>query len=256
MKRIVAMVLICSFLVICFSACTTKLPILMYKDSSEKNPDAFPLRAGIIIVNTQALDGIKVDGGMAPIIPLVPLYMYSFRAEFPKGKETEFLADMVRQYFLDVGVFDYTYNYPFKKTDVDIIIELKLNKFHLYNDKLLNYLMNQGMFIPIPLSFISPIIGMVGSLVGSILPLFIKEKYTAEYDFELNVLRPDGKRIKNYKGYKKDSDTVGSLQAYGEYLWYKSVFKKCFLSLMNDLKDKMMSDRDEIIQAYKKFLTE
>lgn len=241
MKKIIAV----SLLVLFLSACTSRIPILYYKDSAESNPQKLPLRAGLKIENAQAIgDNVNVKGGMGTFLPLIPLYLYTFHAEFPKGKEAEFMADMIRQYFVDSGIFDYIYPFPFKNTDVDIIVNLKLNKFVLKNSKSWNYIKNS----------IFPIIPVIGSFLPFILT---NEKYSAQYDFTAQILLPNGKLIKEYNvfGVGKESVSFGK-EPYGKYLFYNSIFKKKFLQLMDEIKAKIIMDRDPIIQSYKNFLVD
>jgi hypothetical protein len=218
---------------------------LFYKDSAESNPQRLPLRAGLVIENTQAIaDNVNVGGGVGSLLPIIPLYLFKFHAEFPKGKEGEFLADMIRQYFVDSGVFDYIYPFPFKNIDTDIVVNIKINSFKLKNKKSWNYMKN----------CVFPMIPFVGYFSQFVLP---NEKYSAEYNFTAQILLPNGKLIKEYtiSGFGKQS--VGFFkEPYGKYLFYNSIFKKTFLKLMDEIKAKIIMDRDLIIQSYKSFLVE
>jgi len=244
--------LISLLVLIAFGACTAKAPILFYKDESERNPRCLQLKAGLLIENVQeALKAVNIK------TPIFPIFSY-FKAEFPKTKQAEFLSDMIRQYFLDSGIFNYVYNYPFENEDIDIIVNLRLNKFKLYNDKLVANLTTYGnLVIPIGAMFVFKSLGMqlaVLSVAVSI-PIFITEIYNVEYDFYVELMLPDGKKINGYEAQGKGKKTLGALKdPYGEYLYYRSIFKKVFLKVMDEIKDKILADREKIIQAYRGFL--
>ena len=236
-KRIILVLVIFTFMI----GCTMKAPILLYKDSSERNPGMLPLRAGLVVENTQVLQGINVKSKQGALLPLIPLYFLTLKAEFPKGKEAEFMADMIRQYYVDSGIFEYNYQYPYKKSDVDIIVKTRLNKFSVKNSKSWDYLYNSVLSFVVPFGqFFLP-----------------QAKFYADYDITVSILLPNGKLIKEFNASKNGKDSVSMFgQPYGEYMFYKSIFKKIFINTMDSIKEGILIDRDKIIQAYKEFLTQ
>ncbi|HUU36693.1 MAG TPA: hypothetical protein VMW46_00640 [Candidatus Desulfaltia sp.] len=263
------------FLVLCILvSCTIKSPVLMYKDQRVDDPDKIPLRAGLKIVSLQGFQGVDIKSSQATL--MIPLITY--KGEFPKGKESEFLSDMVRQYFFDTSMFDYIYNSPFRNQDVDIILYLKLNRFILRNNKgwvtFRNVLNLIGTAAPLVLPFVlqrssndltsksSPpstsTIGLAsaGLLVIQLLPLVLpQEKFYTEYDIELELFLPNGEKIISFKKLGSGKELVRIFgKPFGEYLYHKSIFRKVFLSIMDEIRGEIKKNRDLIIAKHKEWL--
>ncbi len=246
-------------------------PIMFYKDHKIDDPDKIPLRAGL---KTSLLQGVKgVDVESSKWMFIFPIYKYV--GEFPKGKEGEFLSDMVRQYFLDTSMFEYVYNSPFRTQDVDVIVNVKLNKFILKNNKGWVTFRNMVPLMSLGASIALPLLTNSSDSTGTasssstmywvslgimMLPLVFEmalpaEKYYAEYDIDVELLLPNGEEIKTYRKVGSGNESVGlSDRPYSEYLFYKSIFKKVFLALLDETRAEIKKDKDLIINKYKEFL--
>ncbi|RPI00509.1 MAG: hypothetical protein EHM64_17050 [Ignavibacteriae bacterium] len=255
-------------------SCTMKSPVLMYKDQRVDDPDKIPLRAGLEIVSLQGHQGVDIKSRQT--ILMIPLVTY--QGEFPKGKESEFLSDMVRQYFIDASMFDYIYNFPFRNQDVDIILNFKLKKFILQNNKgwvtFRNVLNLLGTAAPLALPFVlkrssndltstgstvsTSTIGLAsaGLLAIQLLPFVLpQEKFYTEYEIELEVLLPNGEKIISFRKLGSGKESVRIFrQPFGEYLYHGSIFRKVFLSIMDEIRGEIKENRDLIIAKHKEWL--
>ncbi len=246
----------------------------MYKDQRLEDPDKIPLRAGLKITSLQGFQGVDIKSAQETL--MIPLITY--QGEFPKGKESEFLSDMVRQYFYDTSMFDYIYNSPFRNQDVDIILNCKLNRFILKNNKgwvtFRNVLNLIGTAAPLVLPFVlqrssndstsksSPsatsTIGLAsaGLLVIQLIPFVLpQEKFFTEYDIELELLLPSREKIISFRKLGSGKESVRSFgQPFGEYLYHKSIFRKVFLSIMDEISGEIKKNRDLIIAKHREYL--
>ena len=82
----------------------------------------------------------------------------------------------------------------------------------------------------------------------------ILDKCDTEYDIELEVLLPNGEKIISFRksGSGKESVRIFG-QAFGEYLYHKSIFRKVFLSIMDEIRGEIKKNKDLIIAKHKEW---
>jgi len=214
------------------TGCTFRSPILIYKTQAVSNPNRIPLKIGVNrpeFKQERHLVNVSVR-------PIGFLFLQCYQMGFPKPDEKEMLADYFVQYVRDTNLFEYAYIYPFDVRDVDLVVDLKVTRFHAGQDK----------FIPHLVSL--PYINFV------LLAGFPQELFHSEIDMTFDISSPDGKKISTYSTKTEDSDAVTIYeQPYGKYAWENSVFKKEYFKVLDGFALKVVEDRQALIEANKDF---
>ncbi len=227
MRRIMSVAVLVS-VVLC-SGCVMKVPALMYKAQAVANPNKLPLTVGVEKCKFMGSRKL-VDVGYVTI----PIPFLIIHGGFPKTDQREFVADSVAQYFRDANVFNYSYAAPFDKKDVDLTVQVTFDKYRNSGNKVW------------PTILTLPYV----NILGLILP---QDFFKSEIKVTFDLYARDSTKVLSYSTNATDKDAVWIYsQPYGEYMWYKSVFRQTFLRVLDEFKEKVEADRNQIIAAAEK----
>jgi hypothetical protein len=201
---------------------------------SEKGGTAdFPVKVGVAKCVKEG------DQELSDIKTYMMLGIYQMGAKMPRRDEVDFFSKAIGDYFRDTKTFSYCYDAPFSMEDVDLVLRPKISELKLSNSILGTTIGTLGLVPFVNLAVV------VYQLVG--LP---QETFSMEYDLQIVVETPAGKKIAEYQIQGNGSDSVNLYeQPFGNYMWYDSVFQKEFFMGMDSVKEQMKADHSKILAA-------
>ena len=214
------------------TGCAVRSPVLMFTRQSTTNPKQLPLRVGIVLEASPDQDPTTII-----TVQYNPFPIMTLTAAFPKPVEMEYVQDAVVDYFRDSGLFRYTYPYPFDSRDVDVVVRVRPTRILCDNDT--------GYSGGITLA--ESLLSYIGLIMILACP---QEHFSADFAMEFIVQKPDGTEIAKYTAAQADKAWVYIYaQPFANYMWYESVFRKCFLGVMDEVRGHIERDADKITAA-------
>lgn len=211
------------------TGCSIKSPALMFTRQSTTSPKQLPVRAGVVVEGSAAHDPTDIFTYQFPFVFL--------HAQFPKPVEMEYFSDCVVDYFRDFATFQYTYPSPFDPRDVDLVVVVR--------PKIASAANNTGYSTAMTIA--PQFLPGLGALVPFVLP---QEQFSSDFTLEFALQTRDGREIATYESSASGSEWVWIYkQPFANYMWYDSVFRKSFFSVMEEVKQAIEKDSDKIMAA-------
>ena len=206
------------------AARTTIIPI--YK--SDYVPPDKPLidvKAGVRVLASR-------DKALTSIKTWQAFGIYTISAGFPKRDEMEFFRDSICRDLFDTCTFRYTYPAPFEDAAVDLIVEVTATDVEMSNNKTYSVIIGNVPYVNIVTLFGVP-----------------QEYFHARLGLKFDVKTPDGAVVKSYTTTHEGREGVSLYRMpWANYIWYRSVFRRVFLSAMDDFRKKLVEDKALLLQ--------
>jgi len=200
-------------LIIIFSGCHMRSPILLYQLDRSSNPPKIPNKIG--------LEKVQFDPGPSFVSKIktywLPIPFYIFSAKYPKLEEKTYIDGAIYQYFKDNNTFSYIYMAPFDSKDVNYILSFNVRKCKAQN----NIVYSSLLTLP---------------FVNFLVIILPQQIFISEYDLEMEVKKPNGEVIGKFWHLRPSKWSYVWIyqQPLADYIWYHSVFKKQFLAIMGE----------------------
>lgn len=207
--------------------CKMASPILLQPPSAKKVDVEFPCKIGVNSV--QKAGGSRISNVGLYIFPAV-----FFEGKMPRRTETDYVLQSIADHLNDYSMFKYAYIQPYDPEKVQLVLEMSFEEYdcNSYMDG------TYGTLINLPYISLLQLVGVPQDIFESTI------KCTC------TLKTPAGVEIATYS-YEADASEGVTIykMPYGNYLWYESIFRREFDSMMQSFYAQMRKDRDRVMAA-------